>query len=127
MLPAPGFISSAKSDGVARASLGTLDLAVARGCLSNQSANQAGGDEGYIFNSLIKIHLIARARSDRAANLADKLQRGLVNFFVSGGRLKVVQRFDIAAHGADDSGRRTSQITALPDRPTGLATVQRKL
>ena len=53
----------------------------------------------------------------RATDLAHELQRGVVHLVRGGGRLEVVQRADVAAHGVEPTCRRR---VVTPSAPTAL-------
>jgi hypothetical protein len=62
------------------------------------------GDRCHVVDRSVKRGLIGVRRCVKAADLADELERGLVQLRVSWCVIGVAQAFDVAAHGSSSVG-----------------------
>src|SRR5690349_14863718 len=75
-----------------------LHITIARRRVCVQRANQSLGSGRDFFDGLIEYLFVRVGWLRRAAQLANKLQRGGANLVVGRGRSKVRQRFDVSTH-----------------------------
>src|ERR1700736_3538959 len=85
--------------GVARPSLGGLDLPIARRSVGDERIEQLVRRTRHVLDRKIKRCLIRFRGPAKAAQLADELQRRSMDLLVRWGRLAIVQGPDVAAHG----------------------------
>ena len=81
-------------------------LTVTRRRDRHQSAEQPRRRGGDFVHGPCKRRLVRLRRLRRAADLADVLERSGAHLVLGGGRLEVVQRADVPAHGRSLVGRR---------------------
>src|SRR5215469_2511434 len=97
----PRSLDGTEPLGRARSCLGGLLFPVLgrSGCFERMQ--KVGGDVGYVVHRMLEGRFIALGGLVKAADFSDELERSCPNLFAGDGRLKVEERFDIAAHFLD--------------------------
>src|ERR1700737_1038494 len=95
LIGSPGIT---KTFGVARPSLGGLNLPIARRSVGDERIEQLVRRPRHLLDRKIKRCLIRFRGPAKAAQLADELQSRSMDLLVRCGRLEIVQGPDVAAH-----------------------------
>src|SRR4051812_14770522 len=90
--------SGGEAGGAALARLRGLLLAVLGGRRGDEPVEQAAGRRGDLLHGVVERGGVGLRGAGGAADLADVLERGLVDLVLVGRRLEVVQGADVAAH-----------------------------